>query len=156
MTRGLSLQMVFSPLFVETLFIADGYSLVGIGSNQRGNISSPTTERVDTRAVRTTANITFLQQGHKPKDKDKVSEENKQFDPGGKGGKAPLWNAAVILFLFFWGERWAMGSSLLVLRVFLSVLCVIFLSALFFNYCSFQVITSQRAQKHERRRGSSR
>ena len=48
--------------------IADGYFLVGMGSNQGGDISSPTTERVDTRAVRTTANITFLQQGHKPKD----------------------------------------------------------------------------------------
>ena len=61
--------------------IADGYSLVGMGSNQGEDISSPTTERVDTRAVRTTANITFLQQGHKPKDKDKGSEENKQLDP---------------------------------------------------------------------------
>ena len=64
--------------------IADGYSLVGMGSNQGRDISSPTTEYVDTRAVRTTANITFLQQGHKPKDKDKGSEENKQFDPGRK------------------------------------------------------------------------
>ena len=82
--------------------IADGYLLVGIGSNQGGDISSPTTERVDTRAVRTTtttsvaSNITFLQQGHKPKDKNKDSEENKQFDPGGKGEKPPPWNAAVI------------------------------------------------------------
>ena len=40
--------------------IADGYSLVGMGSNQGGDISSPTTERVDKRAVRTTANSTFL------------------------------------------------------------------------------------------------
>ena len=80
--------------------IADGYLLVGMGSNQGGDISSPTTERVDTRAVRTTMNITFLQQGHKPKDKGKGSEENKQFDPGGKGEKAPLWNAAVFIFTF--------------------------------------------------------
>ena len=85
--------------------IADGYSLVGMGSNQGGDISSPTTERVDTRAVKTTADITFLQQGHKPKDKDKGSKENKQFDPGRKGEKAPLWNAAVTLSFFFWGER---------------------------------------------------
>ena len=48
-----------------------------------------------------------------------------------------------------------MGGSLLVLRVFLSVLCVFFLSALFFIYCLFQVVTSQRAEKHEGRRGSS-
>ena len=32
--------------------IADGYSLVGMGSSQGGDISSPTTERMGTRAVR--------------------------------------------------------------------------------------------------------
>ena len=104
--------------------IADGYSLVGMGSNQGGGISSSTTERVDARAVRTTANITFLQQGDKPKGKDKCSEENKEFDPGGKGEKAQLWNAAVTLSFFYWEERWVMGDSLLVLRVF--YLCVSF------------------------------
>ena len=105
--------------------IPDGYSLVSMGSNQGGDIFSSTTECVDTRDVRTTANITFLQQGHKPRDEEKGSEENKQFDPGGKGEKAPLWNAAVTLsvFLFFWGERWAMGGSLLVLCVFVCALC---------------------------------
>ena len=88
---------------------------------------------MDTRAIRTTANITFLQQGYKPKDKVKGSEENKQFDPGGKGEKASLWNAAVTLSFFLWGERSAMGGSLLMMCVFFSV-C---LSALFFDYCSF-------------------
>ena len=78
--------------------VADGYLLVGMGSSQGGDISSPTTERVDTRAVRTTANITFLQQGHKPKDKEKGSEENKQFDPGREGEEQPPpWNAAVMV-----------------------------------------------------------
>ena len=101
--------------------IADGYSLVGMGSNRGGDISSPTTEDVGTRAVRTTVDIIFLQQGHKPKDKDKGSEENKQFDPGGTGEKTPLSNAAVTLPFYFWGKRWAMGSSLLVLRVFLAL-----------------------------------
>ena len=106
--------------------IADGYLLVAMGLNQGGNIFSPTTERVDTRAVRTTADITFLQQGHKPRDEEISSEENKQFDPGGKGEKAPLWNAAVTLTFLFCGERWAMGRSLLVLRGF--CLCVSFCS----------------------------
>ena len=86
------------------LTIADGYLLVGMGSNQGGNIFSPTTERVDTQPVRTTVNITFLQQGHKPKDEDKGSEEDKQFDPGGKGEKAPLWNAAETSIFLFPGE----------------------------------------------------
>ena len=100
-----------------------------MGSNQEGDISSPATERVDTRALRTTtADINFLQQGHKPKDEEKGREENKQFDLGGKGEKAPLWNAAATLSLFFWGERWTMEGSLLVLRVF--CLCVSFCSVL--------------------------
>ena len=113
---------------------ADGYLLVGMGSNQGGDTSSPT-ERVGTQAGRTTtrtsaaSNITFLQQGHKLRDKT-PSEENKQFEPGGKGEKPALWNAAVMLsFSFYGGGRWAAGCPLLVLRVFLSV-CV-FLSALF-------------------------
>ena len=105
---------------------ADGFLTAGVGPNQGGDISSPTTEHVDTRAVKTTADITFLQQGHKPKDDEKGSKENKQFDPGGKGEKATLWNAAVTLSFFFCGERWAMGGSLLVLRV----LCVSFCSVL--------------------------
>ena len=66
----------------------------GRGFKTGGDISSPT-ERVRTRAVRTTtptspaSNINFLQQGHKPNDKDKGREENKQFDPGGKEEKPP-------------------------------------------------------------------
>ena len=43
---------------------ADGFVTAGVGSNQGGNIYSPTTESVDTRAgtksTRTTADITFL------------------------------------------------------------------------------------------------
>ena len=101
--------------------IADGCSLVGVmGSNQSGDISLPTTERVDTRAVRTTANMTYLQQGHKPKNEEKGSKENKQFDPGGKGEKAPLWNAAVILS-FFSGESVGPWEARCLCFVFLSV-----------------------------------
>ena len=87
---------------------ADGFLTASVGTNQGGNISS-LTERVDTRAgtksTTTSADITFLQQGYKPKDKDKGNEENKQFDPSGIGEKAPLWNATVTLSFFFWGER---------------------------------------------------
>ena len=96
--------------------IADGYLLVGMGST-------------------TTADITFLQQGYKPKNEEKGSEENKQFDPGGKGKKTPLWNAAVILSFFFWRERWGMGGSLLVLRVF--CLCFVLFSCLL---CSLIIV----------------
>ena len=83
--------------------IADGYFLVGMGSNQGGYISS-LTEHVGTRA-RTAATPAKL--------RDKTtSEENKQTEPGGKGEKAPLWNAAVILSFFFLGE--ALGHGRLV------------------------------------------
>ena len=74
--------------------IADGYFLVGMGSNQGGDNSSPT-EHVGTRAGTAATPA-------KPRHKT-TSEENKQFDPGGKGEKAPLWNAAVILSLSFLG-----------------------------------------------------
>ena len=72
---------------------ADGYLLVGIGSNQGGDTSSPT-ESVGTRAGTATtransSNTIFLKASRKPEDKKKGSEESKQFDPGGKGEKPP-------------------------------------------------------------------
>ena len=98
---------------------AAGFLTAGVGSNQGGNIFSPTTESVDTRAgnksTATFADIssptehvgilagtaaTPAKRRHKTS-----SAENKQFDPGGKGEKAPPWNAAAIL-LSFSGESW--------------------------------------------------
>ena len=83
---------------------ADGFLAAGVGSNQGEDISSPTMEHVDTRAVRTTT-ATFAdissptehvgtragtaatpgKRRHKT-----TSEENKQFDPGEKGEKVSL------------------------------------------------------------------
>ena len=69
----------------------------------------------------------------KPRDKT-TSEENKQFDPGGKGEKAPLWNAAVGLFFFSMGGGLGHGrlvvfaSCSLFLCTYLSVLYLLFLS----------------------------
>ena len=77
------------------------------------------------------------------------SEDNKHFDPGGKGKKAPPWNAGVTL-LYFSGESWEAPCLCFVFFW----LCFVRVCSL--NYCSFQVITSQRAQTHEGRRGSSR
>ena len=119
----------------------------GCGFKPRRKLFSTTTESEDTRAseksTRITADITFLQQGHKLR-----NEENKQFDPGGKGEKAPPWNAAVIL-LSFSGESWEAPCLCFGFSVsYLFVLC-------FLNCCSFQVMTSQRAERHEGRRGSS-
>ena len=112
--------------------IADGYLPVGIGLNQGGDISSPTTERVDTRAVRTTANITFLQQGHKPKDKEKGSETTKQFDLGGEGEEQPpLWKAAIMVVFYFPQESAGPGvPAVCALCSFpvCSVFCLLFVS----------------------------
>ena len=47
-----------------------------------------------------------------------TSEENKKFDPGGKGEKAPPWNAAIVLFFFSWGGRWAWGTCCLCFVLF--------------------------------------
>ena len=104
---------------------AADFFTAGVGPNQGGDISSPTMERVDTRAVRTTANVTILQQGNKHKDEEKGSKENKQFDPGGKGEKAPLWNAAVtsIYFYFFLWRALSHGRLVACVSCFLNI-CV--------------------------------
>ena len=100
-----------------------------MGSNQRGNISSPT-EHVGTRAgtAATPAQLRVKT----------TSEENKQFDPDGKGERASLWNAAVILSFFSLGRLWAIGGSMVLIRVFLPcvflpVLYLLFLSGDYFS-----------------------
>ena len=117
--------------------IADGYLLVGMGSNQMEDISSPT-EHVGMRAgIATTpansSNTIFPKASHKPRDKT-PSEENKQFDPRGKGEKPPAWNAAVIVLVFSSGGSFGPWKALLlVLRVF--CLCVSFCLLCLLFYC---------------------
>ena len=83
---------------------ADGFMTAGVGSNQGGNIFSPTTESVGTRAgnkrTRTIADISSTAATPENRRHKTISEENKQFDPGGKGEKAPPWNTAVTLLSF--------------------------------------------------------
>ena len=119
-----------------------------MGSNQGGDISSPK-ERVGTQAGTATtpansSNTIFWKASRKPRDKT-TSEENKQFDPGGKGEKPPLGNAGVIgiVFFFSWGELWAMGDSLFFASCSLFLCaCLSVLYSLF-----YQMITFQRAGK---------
>ena len=103
---------------------ANRFLTAGVGSNQRGSISSPT-EHVGARAG--TA-ATPAKRRHKT-----TSKENKQFDPGREGEKAPLWDAAVTLPFLFLGRA---GRLVTCASCFLFVLCVC-LSALFFKLLFF-------------------
>ena len=112
---------------------ADGFLTAGVGSNL-GKHTSLTTERVDTRAVRITTtsaapNTVSLRTRSKPQDEKAFSEENKQFDPGGKGEKAPLWNSAVIPIFRFSGGSFGPWEARCLYFVFLSV-CVLLLCSL--------------------------
>ena len=135
---------------------ADGILTAGVGSNQGGTIFSPTERAKNTATFADISSptehfgaqagtaATPAKRRHKT-----TSEENKQFDPGGKGEKTPPWNAAVTLPPFS-GESWEAPCLCFVFSI--CALCVL----CFLNYCSFQVTTSQRAEKHEGRRGLSR
>ena len=130
---------------------ASGFLTVGVGSSQEGNISSPTTKSVDKRAKDTKTIEDVSSTAATPENcrRKTSSEQNKQFDPGGKGEKAPPWNAAVTL-LSFSEESWE--ASCLCFAFSVSALCVSLSKIVVF----VQVITSQRAERHEGRRGSSR
>ena len=98
---------------------ASGILTAGAGPSRGENISS--TERA-TRMV-TVADIPSIA-ATPPKRRHKTSsEENNQFDPGGRGEEAPPWKAAVPLPFFSWGEagRLPVCLSGAKLRGFLSV-----------------------------------
>ena len=112
---------------------AAGFLTAGVGSNQWGNIFSSMTENVDTRAgnksTRTIADISSTAATPAKRRHKTSSEENKPFDPGGKGEKAPPWNAAVTL-LSFSGESWE--APCLCFVFFMSLFCVCLFSKLLF------------------------
>ena len=148
------------PIWETGRTAADGFLTAGVGSNL-GKHTSSTTKRVDTRAVRTTMTssnsliIIFLQQGHETKDKEKGSQENKQFDPGGEGGEQPLpWNAVVMAVFSFLERTLGLGCRLFLLRVFCFCVPACLLFSLFIH--TIRGSYFQPAEKHERRRGSSR
>ena len=116
---------------------ADSILTAGVDSSKKGNISSPM-ESVDTRASQKstrTATVAGISStaATPPKRRHKTSsEENKQFDPGGRGEQASPWKAAVPLPFFSWGDagRLLVCLSGAKLRSFFSVssmLCFFFL-----------------------------
>ena len=120
-----------------------------MGSNQGGSISSTTERAKDTKTFADISPTAATSENRRLKTS---SDQNKQFDPGGKGEKAPPWNAAVTL-LSFSGESW---EAPCLSSCVLFVLCLCFVCALFSKLLFFQVITSQQAERHEGRRESSR
>ena len=115
---------------------ADGCLLVGVSSSLGGNTFFPDSESTTPPAA---SNTIFLQASRKPEDKEKCSKENKQFDPGGKGGDPPLRKAAVRVVVSFSGGILGLGARCLcsvLLSVHVCLLC-------FVSY--HQVITFQRA-----------
>ena len=74
---------------------ASGILTAGVGSNQRENISSPTTESVDKQAkdTKTIEDVSSTAATPEYRRRKTPSEQNEQFDPDGKGEKAPPWNS---------------------------------------------------------------
>ena len=107
-----------------------------MGLNEGGNISSPT-EHVGTQAGTAATPA-------KPRDKT-TREENKQFDSDGKGEKAPIWNAAVMVVFSFARENAGLGVPVAFASCSLSVCAC--LSALFFIYYYYQAITISTSSK---------
>ena len=76
---------------------ASGILTAGVSPSRGEDISSPAKREKST----TTAADISSKAVTPPKRRHKTfSEQNKQFDPGGREKKAPPWNAAVLYFLF--------------------------------------------------------
>ena len=114
----------------------NGFLAAGVDSSQGGRIPLPT-ECEDTKTFVDTSSKAATPENRRRKT---PSEQNKQFDPGGNGEKAPPWNAAVTL-LSFSGESWEAPCFVFCLCFVLCTLCV----SVFPNYISFHVTTSQRS-----------
>ena len=120
-----------------------------MGSNQGGD-TSPLTERVGTRAGTVTtpansSNTIFLKTSRKLEDKHKCSEENKQFDPEGKGEKPPPWNAAVMVLFSFLGGTLGHGTLAVCASYSLSVCaCLSVHYLLFYQVIVFSELKNMR------------
>ena len=100
-----------------------------VSFNLGGNTSSPTERVTGTRAGTATTPVnssktSSLQASRKPEDKEKGNEENKQFDPGGKGEKPPPWNGAVMVLFFFMGGTSGHGCPVAYASCFFVCACL--------------------------------
>ena len=116
---------------------ANGILTAGVDSSQGGSTPSPPERSTSTRMFADIFSTAAIQENRRHKT---TSQQNKLFDPGGRGEKAPPWNAAVPLPFFFWGEagRLLVCLSGAKLEGFMSVLsmpcmCVCFSKTVFFS-----------------------
>ena len=96
----------YEGIWEQERTIANGISTAGVDSSQKRNISSPTTESVDKRekSTATVAGISSTAATPENRRLKTFSEQNKQFDPGGRREKVRSWDAAVTLPCFS-GEK---------------------------------------------------
>ena len=110
---------------------ANGFLTAGVNSSQGGRTPSPPERSTSTRTFAGIFSTAAIQENRRHKTS---SEENKQFDPGGRGEKAPPWNAAVPLPLSFsWSEAGRLLVCLSVAKLggFLSVFSALYVCSVF-------------------------
>ena len=100
---------------------ANGFLTAGVDSSQGGRTPSPPKRSTSTRTFADIFSTAAIQENRRRKT---PSQQNKQFDPGGRGEKTPPWKAAVTLPSFL-GESWKAPCLLSVCAsCFVSALCV--------------------------------
>ena len=108
---------------------ANGFLTAGVDSSQGGRIPSPPERSTSTRTFADIFSTAAIQENRRRKTH---SQQNKQFDPGGKGEKAPPWNAAVLYFIFLGRAGRLLVCFLFALRG-LCFVCALFPKLFFFS-----------------------
>ena len=94
---------------------ADSFLTAGVNSSQGGRTPSPPERSTSTRTFADIFSTTAIQENRRLKT---FNELNKPFDPGGRGEKAPPWNAAVPLPFYSCGKAGRLLVCLLCFSVF--------------------------------------
>ena len=112
---------------------ADSFLTAGVNSSQGGRTPSPTERSASTRFFADIFSTAAIQENRRLKT---FNELNKPFDPGGRGEKAPPWNAAVPLPFYSCGKAG---------RLLVCLLC------LFFCFPKLLIYPGETYQQAERR-----
>ena len=109
---------------------ANGFVTAGVASSQGGRTPSPPERSISTRTFADIFSTAAIQENRRRKT---PSQQKKQFDPGGRGEKAPPWDAAVTL-PFFPGESLEAPCLFSVCASFCCCRCVCLFSELIFPF----------------------